>query len=235
MKNLALIPARGGSKSIPLKNMYPLNGYPLIYYVCKTALLSKEIDKVCVSTDSQEIIDYVKSNFKKIEISKRPESLSLDDTPVIDVINFTLKEYAFKNIRYETVSLLQPTSPFLKYDVLDQLISKLNKSNSHNSIQTVFKIPHNYHAYNQRFIDKKNNKIDFVFKKERLKMFNKQTKPIFYKFSNCVVTKLYQEESIENIFAEPSMPYIIEDYLQSIDVDNLFDFKLAESLLNLNK
>ena len=66
-------------------------------------------------------------------------------------------------------------------------------------------------------------------------MFNKQTKPIFYKFSNCVVTKLYQEESIENIFAEPSMPFIIEDYLQSIDVDNLFDFKLAESLLNLNK
>ena len=119
---------------------------------------------------------------------------------VIDVINFTLKEYALKNIKYQTVSLLQPTSPFLKYQVLDQLIYKLNKSKIHNSIQTVFQIPHNYHAYNQRFIDKEKNQIDFVFKKERLKMFNKQTKPIFYKFSNCVVTKLNQQEFIENIF-----------------------------------
>ena len=66
MKNLALIPARGGSKSIPLKNIYPLNGYPLIYYVCKTALESNQTDKVVVSTDSKKIIDYVSSEFKEI-------------------------------------------------------------------------------------------------------------------------------------------------------------------------
>ena len=98
MKKLiyGIIPARGGSKSIPNKNMSILNGKPLIFYSIKKALESKIFDKIIVTSDSNKIIEYSKK-FKKIIAIKRPKNMSGDKSPTIDAIMHACKEIYIKN------------------------------------------------------------------------------------------------------------------------------------------
>ena len=89
MKILGIIPARGGSKGIPNKNIYPINGVPLIIYTVKAALESN-IDDVIVSTDSQKIINLLKSY--NVKVIKRPKKLSQNNTPALPVVNHVLNK-----------------------------------------------------------------------------------------------------------------------------------------------
>ncbi|HEG8135260.1 TPA: acylneuraminate cytidylyltransferase family protein, partial [Campylobacter jejuni] len=102
---IAVIPARSGSKGIKNKNLVLLNNQPLIYYTIKAALNSKCISKVLVSSDSEEILSYAKS--QNVDILKRPIELAQDDTTSDKVLLHALEFYK----DYEDVIFLQPTSP----------------------------------------------------------------------------------------------------------------------------
>ena len=106
MKILAIIPARGGSKGIPRKNIKELNGLPLIAYTIKAALNSN-IDRVIVSTDDQEIKEV--SEKYGAEVMLRPSNLALDNTPTLPVLQ---EIQARLEEPYDAVMTLQPTSPF---------------------------------------------------------------------------------------------------------------------------
>ena len=120
-KFLAIIPARGGSKRLPRKNVLDLCGKPLIAYTIEAALKSKYIDKVIVSSDDEEILN-ISSNFGA-DIIKRPIDLANDTATTIDAIKHTIDN--FEN--YDYIVLLQPTSPLRNEKHIDEAIELLEK------------------------------------------------------------------------------------------------------------
>jgi N-acylneuraminate cytidylyltransferase len=109
MSTLALIPARGGSKGLPGKNVRPLAGLPLIVHSIRLAALCPEIGRTVVSTDDDEIAGVARS--VDAEVLRRPEDLARDDTPMLPVLRHAVDELDPRGDRHELLLLLDPTSP----------------------------------------------------------------------------------------------------------------------------
>tara|TARA_B110000037_G_C17051267_1_gene477854 strand:- start:288 stop:920 length:633 start_codon:yes stop_codon:yes gene_type:complete len=118
MKSLAFIPARGGSKGLPNKNIKNLLGKPLINYSIESAKKSNRIDHIAVSTDCDEIADIARKS--GVEILHRPEAVSNDESKTIDTLNF---HYEFLK-DYDIIVILQPTSPLRPKDLIDECINE---------------------------------------------------------------------------------------------------------------
>ena len=111
MKTLYVIPARGGSKGIPGKNIKPLCGKPLIAYSIEVARALADDCDICLSTDSQQIADVAKNMGLEVPFM-RPDYLATDKSGTYEVLLHAVQFYADKGIHYDTLVLLQPTSPF---------------------------------------------------------------------------------------------------------------------------
>jgi N-acylneuraminate cytidylyltransferase len=120
---LGLIPARGGSKGVPGKNIKEIYGKPLIVWTIERAIESKRLDKVLVSTDSEEIAKIAME--AGAEVQMRPEKLATDDASTLDVM-----KYVLSLIPAETMVLLQPTSPYREKGRIDECIECFFESNS---------------------------------------------------------------------------------------------------------
>lgn len=114
MNTFALVPARGGSKGIPRKNVKLIAGKPLIVWTIEAALRSRELDAVVVSTDDPEIADIARSAGAQVPFM-RPAALAADDTPGLDPVLHALDQLP----QYEAVLLLQPTSPLRTTEDID--------------------------------------------------------------------------------------------------------------------
>lgn len=120
-KVIAVIPARGGSKRLPKKNILPLGGKPLIGWTIEAAQISDYVDEIVISTDDKEIAN-VASQFGIKVPELRPEELSTDTATTQSVLFYTLEKYG-KDA--DIVILLQPTSPFRSANHIDQAIESL--------------------------------------------------------------------------------------------------------------
>lgn len=138
-KILTIIPARGGSKGVPRKNIKKLNGKPLVAYAIESALRSGVVDKVVVSTDDDEIANVVKDF--GAEIIMRPAILATDTSLTEPVMKHALDE--LKSLGYfpDFVSLLQCTSPFLSPDTIRECVQKV-QSGQYDSCITVYDPEH---------------------------------------------------------------------------------------------
>ncbi len=220
MKILGFIPARGGSKSIKLKNVFRINKYPLIQYSYKAAKRSKIFSKIVCSTDNELIKKEIDDKY--VIVDTRPRKLSGDKVNVVKVVLDYLQRSKEK---FDWVFLIQPTSPFVLPSHFKSCIKVIKKYQEINSVQTVCSPPHNYHPYNSRVI--KNNKIGFLFKNERLKSYNKQKKIDTYIFGNLVATRVKSLLQYSNFFAEPSYPIKI-DRKYCFDFDTLEDVEIGK-------
>ena len=119
MKTLVVIPARGGSKGIPHKNIKPLNGKPLICYSIDVARQFTTDEHICVTTDDDEIIKVVEDYGLKVPF-KRPDELATDLCGSNEVIQHAYQFYAKQGVQYDAIMLLQPTSPFRKVEFLKE-------------------------------------------------------------------------------------------------------------------
>jgi CMP-N-acetylneuraminic acid synthetase len=227
----AIIPARGGSKSIPLKNLVKLAGRPLLDYVTQAAKASKEINRIILSTDNQEIANFsLKSN---IEVHPRPKELSMDNTPVLEVFINLLEDIGKREGEIpEFLLILQPTSPFVLPAHIDNCIKMLKAKRNFDSAQTISTLPHAFHAYNQRIIE--NGVLRFRFTAERRSYYNKQTKPLHYVFGNIIVTKSDTILNKRDIFGDASLPLIIP-FPYATDVDGQAELEMAEWLIKSGK
>ncbi len=108
---LIIIPARGGSKGLPGKNIKPLNGKPLIHYTIEAALEVSSKENICVSTDDAEIIRVAEQTGLKVPFV-RPADLSTDTAGTWKVVRHAIDWYKKQGKNYNTIILLQPTSPF---------------------------------------------------------------------------------------------------------------------------
>lgn len=232
MKNkiniLAFIPARGGSKSIPLKNLSKINNKPLLFYTLNLVTKFRRVfDKIICSTDNEKIKRYIKKF--DIDYLCRPKSISRDssstESSILHCLNYLNKE---KKYFPDLIFLFQPTSPFVMKEHINKLLDLAKDKEKFDSILTISKIQHNSHAYNQRYIFR--NYVEFIFKKEREEMFNKQKKPKFYKFGNliCINTKSFLKT--KKIFGKKNLWVEIEDKY-SVDIETVEDLNYATYLI----
>lgn len=230
MTTLFLIPARGGSKSIPLKNLFPLNGRPLIDYSCQIGLALREFGPTALSTDSQAIYQYCHSTYPEIIPIQRPLSLAQDNSPVVSTVNHALSVLSSVGHHFDYICLLQPTSPFLSISTVHRLLLLLDNDKSLGSAQSITPLPHNHHFLNQRSLDESSSLTSFFFTEERLRAYRKQDKPPTYRFANCLITRV-SKSKVENLFMDPSISIVVSSPLESMDVDTISDFQLSELLL----
>lgn len=227
----ALIPARGGSKSIPLKNLVQLGTRPLIDYVISAARASKRITRIICSTEDERIASRCED--MGVEVHHRPIHLAQDDTAVKDVLIHMLKDIVEREGRMpDFLPILQPTSPFVLPEHIDRCIDLMERDHDCDSSQTITTLAHNFHAYNQRKITA--GYVAFCFPLERRICFNKQLKPKHYIFGNLVITRAQTLLEKNEIFGDRSIPLEIPPWY-ALDVDGREDLELAEWALNTSK
>ena len=127
-KRLVVVPARGGSKRIPNKNIKDFCGKPIIYYSLKAASNSKLFSKIHISTDSKEIFDTAKIMGFEPDFM-RPKSLSEDDTPLMPVMRFVADEYRKIGEIFDEVWLLMSCAPLINSSHLVEASKKFHKNN----------------------------------------------------------------------------------------------------------
>jgi len=220
---LAIIPARGGSKRLPNKNILELAGKPLIAYTIEAAKKSKYIDDIIVSSDSDNILNIAKDyNIKTI---KRPDYLASNTAKTIDVI-----KHVIENIigEYDYIVLLQPTSPLRNEKHIDEAIELLNAKEA-DAIVSVCEMDHSPLWSNT--LPASLSMEGFL--REEVKNKRSQDLDKYYRINGaiyiCKTDKLLKKNTLfldKNIFA-----YVM-DRKSSIDIDDEIDFKLAEVLMN---
>lgn len=226
-KILAIITARGGSKGIPGKNLKILNGKPLIYYTINEAKKSKYLSRICLSTDSDEIISYC-NKMGLDEQYKRPANLSLDDTPSLPVVQDYVK-WLEKTEGYKPdyILLLQPTSPLRIVNDIDNSIIKIINSNA-DSLVSVVEAPHQFIPESIMKIE--GDYLDPFIKKDP--KTNRQQKPKYYARNGAAIyiTTYDCLMNKNSLYGDKILPYIMPKE-SSVDIDDYFDFELCEYLL----
>lgn len=228
-KILAIIPARGGSKSIPRKNLVPLLGKPLIQYTIDAAKNSKLITRIIVSSDNSKIIRYCKK--QNIEVPfRRPKNLAGDRTPMLAVVKHTVGYLLQKeNYKPEYIVLLQPTSCLRTTRHIDEALSLLIHSNA-DSVVSVTEIPHNFNPYS---VMKLKGRYLKPYQKYDEEKNLRQLKPRFYARNGAAIYAFTYKCLIKkkSMYGNKILPYFM-DRKESIDIDDKFDLKICEFILS---
>lgn len=221
---LAIIPARGGSKRLPRKNVLDLCGKPLIAWSIEAALKSKYIHKVVVSSDDDEIL-YISKKYGAETIS-RPNELANDTATTFDAIKHTIDNIE----KYDYIVLLQPTSPLRDSKHIDEAIELFQNKNA-DAVISVCEMEHSP-LWSNTLDDSLSMKY-FL----RNEILNKRSQDLekYYRLNGaiyiCKTDKLLEEKSFmlnENIFAYKM------DRKSSIDIDEEIDFKIANYIKEIN-
>lgn len=219
---LAIVPARGGSKRLPKKNLKNLCGKPLIAWSINAGLDSKYIDKLIVSSDNDEIL--LSANKFGAEVIKRPPELSSDNAISFDAIKHALENSEY----YDYVLLLQPTSPLRTEKHIDKAIEFLEEKSA-DAVISVCETDHSPLWANT--LGKSLSMKDFL----KADVLNKQSQDLekYYRINGAIyiykINKLLEQQTLflkDNIFA-----YIMNKE-SSIDIDTKFDFLHCELYLN---
>lgn len=226
-KSVAIIPARGGSKRIPKKNIKEFFGKPLIAYSIETALKSKLFDRVIVSTDDKEIARIAKEYGAEVPFL-RPNNLSDDFTGTDDVILHTLDYLKSIGENYDYCCTVYATAPLLQEKYLIEGFKSLKNTNA----------THAFSATSMPFPIQRTFKIN---QKNRCKMFS----PEHYNTRSQDLEEAYQDAgqfcwtnlnttSDKIVFDTDSIPIILPRYLVQ-DIDTLDDFKRAEIMYEVTQ
>lgn len=220
---LALIPARGGSKGLPGKNIKNLLGKPLIAYTIEAALESASISKVVVSTDCEEI-RRVAIEYGAFDIGLRPQKLATDDSAAIDAYVYTI-EHLIKNqtVTIDSLCVLLPTSPLRLPSDIDAAIGLFLESNT----DSVISYAKEHHPVEWHRYVNDDATFESIFS-ENLK--NRQDNRVSF-FPNGSIYVFKSELLLQGkYYSDKSLCYVMPQN-RSVDIDTLEDFEYAEFLL----
>lgn len=230
MKRLAIIPARGGSKRIPNKNIKNFMGKPMILHILETCRKSNLFDKIHVSTDSPKIKDVVENTRIKIDFL-RPKDLADDLTPIMPVLKYVLTKYFEMKINFDQIWLIMPCSPLITTNDLINAEKIYNTQKNKLKLMSVSQYP---------------APIEWAYKKNEggiLKAVNvgafeipsQQIDPSFYDTGNF---SIFSEKDI--LMSDGAgegdnfIPFEIP-FIRGIDIDNEDDWKNAEKIFSLSE
>ncbi len=226
-KILAIITARGGSKSLPDKNIKKLKGKPLIYYTIKAALKSKLINKSILSTDSKKIIKISKKFGIEVPFI-RPKKLASDTSHHPEVIEHAVR-YLEKKTKefFDIIVMLQPTSPFRKNFHIDQAIKKFLKEKN-KSLISVKK--QDYPPWWMFKISQSKLKTNFNWMNKNVFNMERQEFPSLYRPNGAIyVTTRKNLKNSKSIVNLKSCGFYLMNPKDSIDIDTEIDLKIAEN------
>lgn len=229
-KILALIPARGGSKGLPQKNIRLLAGRPLIAWTIKAAQQSRALDRIIVSTDDQNIARVsAQAGVRVPEL--RPKKLAQDKTAIVDVVLYVLKQLQRKHdYRPDYVALLQPTSPLRTSKDIDQAVDLLitKKAPAIVSVIETSETP-----YWMRVINKRG--VLSYFMRHKFKDYRRQDLPVVYIVNGAIYICRTDILVKRRTFSPPGTLGYVMPKQRSVDIDELIDFQLAETILTNKK
>ena len=227
LNSIFIIPARKGSKGIPNKNIKKLLGKPLLNYTTEYAKKIKTSnDIICVTTNDQRVKNIIKKD-DEIEIINRPNNLAFDSTSMQDVIDHVIRFYSDKNIFFDSVVLLQPTSPIRKISDFKKIKKEFNlKIDMVVSVKKAKENPY-YLLYEE-------NHKGFLEKSKSLKVKRRQDAPLVYSLNGSffmINTNSLKNKLIEDFskIVKVEMPFE-----RSIDLDDELDWDYLNFLI-LNK
>lgn len=227
MKILAIVPARGGSKRLPGKNIKILNGKPLIQWAIESALGVDDISRVMVSTDSQQIANVALESGAEVPFL-RPDNLATDTSSSSVVIKHALDYYKDQGECFDFVLLLQPTSPIRNKKHIEQAIALLRSKNA-DAVVSVCECEHSPLWTNTL---PENLSMD-KFIKDEIKHTRSQDLPLSYRLNGAIylskVSRFYEENTL---FLSSNIYAYVMDSESSVDIDHELDFLLAETILN---
>ena len=226
MKNLAIIPARSGSKELKDKNIKLLNGKPLMAYTIEAAIKSKMFDEVMVSTDSEKYAEIAKQYGAKVPFM-RNSKLSNDTASSWDVVRNVLDKYKEAGKEFDTVALLQPTSPLRTAEDIVKGY-KILKDKSANSVIGVCEVGHSPLCMNT--LPEDNVMVNFI--NPKVAGLPRQKLDKYYRINGALyIIRTDTINKIDNLYNDKCYALIM-DKNKSIDIDDDFDFVFAETILN---
>jgi CMP-N-acetylneuraminic acid synthetase len=224
---LAIIPARGGSKGIPRKNLAPLAGRPLIAYTCDAAQASRRLTRILVSTDDEEIFALVQTLGLETPLL-RPPMLAADDTPMVDVlVDVVATLERRETYRPDAIVLLQPTSPFRRAEHVDAAVDLLATSGA-DSVVSVLPVPHQFTPSSLMRLEGSR----LVPAAEGELRLRRQDKPHLFARNGPAVVAVRTNTLVERrTLYGPDTRALVMTREDSIDIDDKFDLELAELLM----
>jgi len=225
MKNIAIIPARSGSKGLKDKNIKMLNGKPLMAYTIEAALKSKQFDEVMVSTDSEKYAEIAKSFGAKVPFLRSAET-STDKASSWDTVAEVLGRYAENRQTFDTLCLLQPTSPFRTAEDI-KMAYELYKSKADFAVISVCEAEHSPLWCGH--LPESGEFLNFINEDA---MKQRQAGGKFYRLNGAIyIVNCEKFKTDRHFYQSGSFAYIMPQE-RSIDIDTALDFKMAEFLMN---
>ena len=225
MNVLGVVPARGGSKGMPRKNLRPLAGKPLLAYTVDAARASRRLNRVVVSTDDPEIADTARQLGLEVPFM-RPADLASDTALMLPVLQHAARAMASEGFRADTIVLLQPTSPLRRAEHIDAAVDLLEASGA-DSVVSVVEVPHQFNPTSVMRLEG-----------DRLTPFlpgppvlRRQDKPrVYARNGPAVLAARVSVLDGGSLYGSDCRPLFMSPE-ESIDVDTAADFDLIEYLL----
>ena len=225
---IAIIPARGGSKGLPRKNLRVLAGLPLIAHSIRFAQICPEIGRCIVTTDSDEIAQAARDAKGDVPFL-RPAELAQDSTPMLPVLQHAIRKVeSMEGKRYESIILLQPTSPFrLPQDVSGalEIISR--------DRQAVGVVAVSIPSFNPKVVcvEEKNGYLEWTFA-TKLYTRRQEATPV-YRINGMLYAwrrDYLMHSSVDRLYSAPHRVLVIPEE-RALDIDSLHDFQVCEALV----
>ena len=221
-KRLVIIPARGGSNRIKYKNLKKLINKPLINYALDSVVKSKIFSKIHISSDNKKILNHVTRLGIKNDF-KRPKNLSNDTVGLWPVLNFVVKKYYKMKLHFDEVWLVYATNPFITSNIIHKCKKIFKKNSSKYPVLTVSSF--NYPVEWSHEINKKGILKPFLKLGKK-----KRSQDLAKKYCDAGMVAVFPV----NFFFKKKIkfnyiPLILPKY-QTVDIDDIEDFKLAEKL-----
>jgi CMP-N-acetylneuraminic acid synthetase len=221
---LGLIPARGGSKGLPGKNVRQLAGRPLIAWTIGAARESGVLDTVVVSTDDEEISAAARA--EGAEVLARPDSLASDDSPMMDAVRHAIESLAASGRTFTHLMLLQPTSPLRTADDVRSAVDRLDQSPGR-AVVSVCPAEHSPLLANTLPDDGSMA----AFLRPEVATSNRQAMPQYYRLNGAVYLAEIDALLASGSFVSEDTYALVMPIERSVDIDSELDFQIAECLL----
>lgn len=222
MKPLIIIPARGGSKGVPGKNIKPLNGKPLINYTVDQARKVFSDDQICVSTDSEEIKAIVEQSGLKVPFL-RPDSLATDSAGTNEVLLHALDWYEEKGYKADVVILLQVTSPFRRAEHIKEAMSVFD-----NDCEIVISVKHT--KSNPYYLLREENTEGWLENSKKGNFKRRQDCPDVYEINGAIYIMHASDLRAKGLSGFTRVRKYLMSELDSVDIDTQADWLLADIL-----
>ncbi|MDC1398240.1 acylneuraminate cytidylyltransferase family protein [Octadecabacter sp.] len=226
MSHIAIIPARGGSKRLPKKNIKLFCGKPLITWSVDAAIESNIFDEIVVSSDDDEILEI--ANCKDVLLRKRSSELSTDSATTQDVVADAISWMKTSGVEVSTFTILQPTSPLRRANHIIEAFQLFSEGINVDVVVSVSECPQPLEFINELKADL--SMENFVNKRE-IKRSQELTKA--YRLNgSIIIANVLLNNAFHKFYSERSIAYVMDD-IDGVDIDTLDDFRMAECIMKM--